>query len=302
MKQFIIKLLIALSLFLACVIIVLVSLDYYGISDDAGYKRFLSKSHSLIIGTSRSAQGVVPYIVDSMLIDSKYDLPINNFSFNVSYSPFGEIYYDAICRKIDTLNYNKKGLYIVAVDPFALCKEVTDWDKDGLRENDKPLRYVKYFHRPQLLYLLMHCRPHQWVIQKHTELHDDGWLEVNANMDSAHVEGNIRLKMQDYNKYIINKSEYRFHWLENTIELLKRHGDVYLIRIPVSLQMFELENSLWPEFDNDINNISLQHSVPYFSFIKESGKYRTTDGNHIYKEDGKKFTRLVCDSIISYIR
>lgn len=302
MKQFIIKLLIALSLFLACVIIMLVSLDYCGISDDTGYKRLLSKNHSLIIGTSRSAQGMVPYIVDSMLVNSGYDLPINNFSFNVSYSPFGEVYYDAICRKIDTLNCNKKGLYIVAVDPFALCMEVTDWDKDGLREDDKPLRYMYYCHRPQFLYLLMNCRPHQWIHNNYAKLHDDGWLEVNANMDSLHVIRNVELKMQDYNKYIINKSEYRLHWLENTIELLKRHGDIYLIRIPVSLQMFELENSLWPDFDDDINNIALLHSVSYFSFIEKSGKYRTTDGNHIYKDDGKKFTRVVCDSIMSHIR
>ena len=61
--------------------------------------------------------------------------------------------------------------------------------------------------------------------------------------------------------------------------------------------MKAIEDALWADFDEDMRTTSQELSVPYFSFIDDCGMYRTTDGNHLYYEDGIKFTKALVDSI-----
>ena len=44
--------------------------------------------------------------------------------------------------------------------------------------------------------------------------------------------------------------------LKKTIQFLKSHGDVYMVRVPVSNEMFLIENQLVSNFDESMLKIS----------------------------------------------
>lgn len=73
---------------------------------DPFYMRFTtSKQNSLILGTSRAAQGLQPKFFDSILKET-----ILNYSFTVAHSPFGKTYLRSIKKKMD-LNSKKRYIY-----------------------------------------------------------------------------------------------------------------------------------------------------------------------------------------------
>jgi len=296
MKTFIYKLLIFAGLTFIGIFAILTFIDRMDYSDDIGYKRVISKGEkSLIIGTSRSAQGVIPSIINTELATNKYDLPIFNFSFNLGMSPYGEAYYKAIKRKIGT-NTNNNSLLIIAVDPWCLSME-KGLDKDGPREEDLILGKLLFYHRPNYQYLFTQCQPNEWFKNKICKMHNDGWLEVNAPMDDASRKDALKRKLDDYKDYKITKSDYRIYWLKKTIELCKLNGTVFLIRVPTSPEIYSMEVCQWEKFDEDMIQLSEEMSVEYISFMSDLSKYRTTDGNHLYKDDAKLFTKSLCDSI-----
>ena len=89
MKLFIKKIL-AFTL-LIIIIHLILGLTADGTTDDF-YLRFTSaKQKSLIIGTSRAAQGIQPQLIDSILDLTATD-KIYNFSFTAQNSPYGEVY------------------------------------------------------------------------------------------------------------------------------------------------------------------------------------------------------------------
>lgn len=304
MKRFIIK-----TLWIGCVIaglfvIFCLFLRYCGFSDFA-YKRFtVGKQHSLVIGTSRSAQGIHPAVINDYFSgNSEFSLPIYNFSFTVTDSPYGEVYYNAI-RKILNADRerNKKGLFILSVDPWSLLMEDT-WDAEGCREKASCVNKIKLTGmNPNFQYLAYYfqLRDMTWVDQT-MQLQDDGWLKINFSMaNTALVNENVKQKCALYRTYRMTKSLYRLCWLEKTIVLLKQYGDVYMCRMPVHVEMLEIENANWGNFEEDIRKISSFHGVPYISFVYEVDKYRTIDGNHLCKDDGALFTKNLCDSIKTY--
>ena len=86
-----------------------------GYTDDVNYFKFSSpKSSSMILGTSRALQGLVPQAIDS--VTGRNDLL--NFAFTLGNSPYGKVYLDAIKKKID--RSKKNGIFILAVDPWAI--------------------------------------------------------------------------------------------------------------------------------------------------------------------------------------
>lgn len=288
----------ALFIELFIVLIALTIIDKIGLSDSF-YKRFTSNdSSSLIVGSSRSAQSIQPQIIDE-LISGKHS--IYNFSGTVSATPFGRLYFKRIQEKILNGVDDNSGLFIISVDPFVLAEDEI-WDKFLFREYKSGITFTRPFTKPNYLYLIKNCRPNQWMSPSIVSLQDDGWLCVDfPNIDdTVIVRHNIELKIADYSERRLHKSGYRMKWLYETIKLFKSRGDVYMCRIPVSKEMKAIEDSQWPDFDEDMRKVSSEMNVPYFSFINEYSNFRTTDGNHLYKEDGAKFTLALCDSIREY--
>ena len=300
MRKFLINITLFLLTFLIVILIIFTYFDYYGYSD-AYYKRIVSdKQTSLIVGTSRAAQALQPHIIDSILSGSAYSLPIYNFSFTVSISPYGKLYYEAIKNKVR--KDNNKGIFIVTVDPFSLAIDTSNvqWDKNVLREQNYHLAKIRFHTKPSYEYLINYCRPNKWVNNNHVYLHDNGWLEVSPpSMDSLSVAYNIELKMKDYYQRKIQKSNYRIYYLEKTIKYLKMYGDVFIVRLPVSTPMQELENILWNDFNDDMIGIANKYHLQYYSFSTDSDLYQTTDGNHLYKTSGADVSRKIATLILN---
>jgi len=276
--------------------IVFTVVDIIGLSDFA-YKRVISKaSGSLIVGTSRAAQALQPSSMNPVLVQAGFS-PVYNFAFTISDSPFGEVYFKAISRKLDRVTDSlSTRLFIVSVDPFSLSS-IDELDRNGIRDTKGILSGLPGFFKPNYFYLIKYFKPKEWVeTGKYQYLHDDGWLEILV--DSTDVGRNKQERIDLYRSYSVRPSQERVTWLDKTIALLQGKGDVYLCRLSTCSEMNEIEDRIWPEFDRDMQAMAEKYSVRYFSFSKDYDRYRTFDGNHIYRDDGRLISKALCDSIL----
>lgn len=261
---------------------------------DPFYLRFTSpKQHSLILGTSRAAQGIRPNVLDTLLKKRNEKLPIFNFSLTLLDSPYGETYYRAIQAKLD--KNTKHGLFVVAIDPWSISSR-SDFNDEI--ETKEVLSKITYFNQnPNYDYLInAYNKPiFSVIIDKFKKkspllLHENGWLEVSVPMDKKSIETRAEDKLKQYkqNLSIYKISPSRINWLEKTISLLKKHGNVVLVRIPVGEQILSLEKELYKPFDSLI--AATFKNTPYLNFVEEGNTYQFVDGNHLYKESAKRFS------------
>ncbi len=269
---------------------------------DAYYVRFTTpRQSSLIIGTSRAAQGLQPAVFDEIIYKNKTK-HFFNYSFSLIDSPFGPAYYESIKRKLDP--NTRDGIFIVAVDPWSISDTSADPNNgDNFVENNSFIAKTKYVnHHPNLFYLLKsYNEPYINIIRKWNtttalNLHKDGWLQVDAPMDSIAVAERLADKIAFYRKNYLTAykfSDLRFSYLVKTISYLQQHGKVYLVRLPVHESIFTIENELMPEFDDKISGIARQVNVPYLNFRLLENEYQYVDGNHLYKTSGRQVSAIV---------
>ena len=91
-----------------------------------------------------------------------------------------------------------------------------------------------------------------------------------------------KAKLKDY-----NFSQIRFDYLKKTIETLKTHGKVYLVRLPVDNRIAAIEARLLPDFDKKIDELAKSEAVPYLNLMNSDTKFTFTDGIHLYKDSAK---------------
>ena len=292
MKVFLKSLFLFGFLVVSILFVIVCVIDFSGWSDWA-YRRLRSSGEkSLIIGTSHANQGIHPDIIDKELSGYGYSYPIFNFAFSANNSPYGEVYFNAIREKLSDEDYHD-GLFILSVNPWSLSLGIAD--KQHYREQDGILVKSKPYISPNILYLWNYCRPIT-LPDKRVVLRDNGWVEVNVPpIDSDSARKRLEPQKKGYKVSIGEKSVYRLKWLSKTISFLKQKGTVFLVRIPVSPAVRELENSIWPEFEQDMTTLSKKFDIDFISF--NCGKYSTTDGFHLHKDAGAIFTKDMCDSI-----
>jgi hypothetical protein len=273
---------------------------------DSYYSRFTtSLQHSLIIGTSRAAQGLQPSVFNEVLYKDKAH-HFFNYSFSLIDSPFGPAYYESIKRK---LNPNvKDGIFIIAVDPWALSSTNED-PNDSLHfiENKRFIGKTKFVDiNPNIPYLVeSYAEPYINIIRKwrgfaDLYVHKDGWLEVVVSMDSTAVAERLENKIKDYRANFLPRykfSSVRQNYLVKTISFLQNHGNVYLVRLPVQQSILDIENELMPDFDEKINNIAGKLDVKYLNFKLMENKYQYVDGNHLYQSSGREVSYKIANWI-----
>jgi hypothetical protein len=269
---------------------------------DAHYKRFTTgKKTCLILGSSRAAQGLQPQYIFEGLADEKDYL---NFSFTVGISPYGEIYLDAIKSKLNTDSDN--GYFILEVSPIMISSKDT-LKKEGLvREAAVLGKQYTYNQNPNWEYILrQYEKPLYKLIlnnnkkDENLELHDDGWLEVNVSMDEKETMKRKKRVLKDYEKRFEEHSfdSDRLHFLVETIKTLQEHGSVYLVRMPIGDDIKNLEENYMPDFDDKMEEVSSKTNILYLNLYHVT-TYQTTDGNHLYKADGKRFSQVVNQLIV----
>lgn len=294
------------NIFLFCILSIVTVFAVFWQADgstDPFYLRFTSNSQSsLILGTSRAAQGILPEVLNEELNRKDF----YNYSFTVGHSPYGAVYLRSIKAKLE--KGKKDGIFILAVDPWSVSSRTRDPnDFKHFRENNLSLGEVSLVnYHPNFEYLLDSYSSQYLDILRRggydkVFLHKDGWLEVTVGMDSIELADRIENKVKVYREENLPKyhfSNYRLEYLAKTISYLKSYGEVYLVRLPINSKIFEIENKLVFDFDDKIENLGRKYSVPYFNLTNRNSDFQYTDGNHLYKESGRKVSRLLSQMII----
>jgi len=253
---------------------------------DYNYAKITGKGNSLIIGTSRSSQGLQP---DTVIKGTKYAHPMLNFAMSSYDSPFSEDYFKAICAKIS--NETTNGLFVVEIDPYAFCS-------DGKAES-KTLKNILLFNtNPNYEYLFKNINPFYKLIERNnthfesSTQHTNGWLEITLPMDSANVKNRSNIKiniaLENIKNYKI--SDERINYFKKTIHFLQQHGTVVLLRLPAHEKMIEMENKYFSKLFNQLEKLIKNEKLKYFDFSSSNKKYQYVDANHLYKKDALSFS------------
>jgi hypothetical protein len=264
---------------------------------DAFYGRFASPpAGSLVLGTSRAAQGIQPAVLTAQL-GARFEGPLLNYAFTLTHSPYGPAYLRSIQRKLrpDV----KNGLFIVAVDPWSLSLTGPEGSFPEAQSFIGQLHQVS--QNPNLAYLTRYqTKPLYRLLLDYAtateRLHPDGWLEVRIGTDSAQVRARTAQKLRDYRALAASQhlSTGRLQALRQTMQFLKQHGRVCLVRLPVGPGLLQLEQQYQPDFDPLMRKMAAQAAVPYLDYSLLP--YATTDGNHLQRAASKAFSeRLAKD-------
>lgn len=274
-----------------------------GYSDGIYLKFTTPKQTSLIIGTSKAAQGIHPKILNKVL--ERED--IYNYGFTVIHSPFGPAYLKSIQNK---LKKSEDGVFIIAVDPHSISSKTKDPNNIlGFRENETAVGAIENVNTyPNFEYLLFHY-PEQYIyiltrkIRYVSQglLHEDGLVETGLSTDPELVQQRINEKIVSYTQQTeeYKFSEIRLQYLEKTILFLKQFGNVYIVRLPVVKPLLKLENSIIPDFDDKIEAICKKNNLRYLNFTNRATKYTYDDGNHLDTESGKLLSKEIGEWIKS---
>lgn len=265
---------------------------------DAFYGRFASPpAGSLIVGTSRAAQGIQPAVLAAGL-RGQFDGPWLNYAFTLTHSPYGPAYLRSIRRKLRA--EVKHGVFIVAVDPWSLS--LTGPEGRFPEENSFIGQLHEVSQTPNLAYLARYqTKPLYRLLLDYAtateRLHPDGWLEVRIGTDSAQVRARTARKLQDYQQLAASQhlSAGRLVALRQTIHLLQQHGRVYLVRLPVGPALLQLEQTYQPGFDQLMRRTAATLAVPYLDYSAQP--YATTDGNHLQRAASTAFSQQLASDL-----
>ncbi|WP_419488508.1 hypothetical protein [Chryseobacterium bernardetii] len=301
MKKFLIKI---VPYFVAVLIVLAILGSYADGNTDDNYMHFaVKKPKNIILGDSRGSQGVVPEV-----LKNKLSTNFDNFSLNIVQSPYGQVYFKALKRKLDT--ETKDGIFILTVGPWNLSLNKNIKNEKDFPEEHSPLNDMYFYDRsPNYEYLLKHYTRSWFKIyteraeagKSNSFLHDDGWMEININMNADSVAARTRRKEMDYKLLAstVELSPARIKAFNEIINYLRTKGSVYIVRIPTSQTLTAIEDRKYPHFSELLKDIGHKQNVKVFDFSKKYADYNYTDGNHMYKESSKKLTAQIADSILA---
>lgn len=296
MKKFVIKCVIFLLLFGG---IFIWMLSRYGGYADYFYVKFTTpKQHSMILGDSRSMQGILPSIVNRNL-DNQFEKPVYNYSFTLGQIAYGPAYLESIKRKLDPNTRN--GVFILNVSPWILTeRELDDPQNNRYFESDMPPHNMQSVDRkPNLEYVYRNFSYFHFkaIFRGITQTHEDGWLEQQLPTDQSELKQWKIDLLQDFGQKAKTwkPSSYRMAALNETVAYLSRYGKVYLVRMPVDAEVLAIEDDFWADFDAQVKSVSVKNRAPYFRF--GAGRFTTYDGNHLDNSETVRFTKVLCDSI-----
>jgi len=264
---------------------------------DEFYVRFTTpKANSLVIGSSRAAQGFVP---------EEWPRPISNFAFTMANSPYGEVYNRAIFEKLEMTS---AGDVIVEVNPLTFSFDTVEnplQDDALFAEKGKHLDRMHFFNNdPNLEYLFTSFDGpliKLWAEPSKYNLHEDGWLEVggDAHVDPIARQVTIDKAKSNYQKVFLTKrlSQDRIAAFRELLATLRPIKNVHLVRFPVSPEMLKLEHDYCPEFDSLMETMANAAGIDYLNYAKESDVYVTNDLHHLNKKFGRLFTKKLSEDI-----
>ncbi|RZJ47668.1 MAG: hypothetical protein EOO19_09175, partial [Chryseobacterium sp.] len=270
---------------------------------DDNYLHFaVPKPQNVILGDSRGSQAVV-----SSVLSNKLSKQFDNFSLNITQSPYGQMYLKALKRKLDPKTND--GIFILTVDPWNLTLHKNVKKEDEYPEMKSPFKNMYFYNMsPNYEYLLKNYKRSWFKIyleraeigRSNTYLHADGWMEVDVNMQKDSVQKREIEKVSFYKQFANenHQSQERLNAFNDIISYLKNKGKVYIVRIPASEGIMKIENQRFPQFNDMMKDIAKKNNLNYFDFSANYNDYVYTDGNHMYKESSKVLSSQIADSIL----
>lgn len=264
---------------------------------DYFYNRFtVPKADHLILGSSRAAQGITP-----SEIRKEYPVEFFNYSFTNFNSPYGPCYFSAAKKKFTT----KKGATtILEVNPFTLSNYLRNMaeDEEVFEECETaPSNMLVVDANPNFEYIIRNysddlrtltgIKPRPYSIY----LHDDGWLEIEMPFDTAYFRKNTEEKVKNYSELTpkMKPSTERWKALDKMVSYFKKFGNVYLVRVPVSPEMEEIERNYYPSFHSDVSAFANRKKIDYLNYFYLNDSLYFTDGNHLHRESAGKFSKIL---------
>lgn len=301
------KLLINITVYLLLMFLLILAVFYSanGSSIDRLYLKFTTnEKNSLILGTSKAAEGLQPKIINDIL--GRDD--IYNYAFTLDHSPFGPAYLKSIYNKLN--KSTKDGVFIITVDPYSISIEKGKTDKSiNFKENEFAVGKIANVNTFPNFDYLIHQYPYQYFyllapninLKNPRLLHNDGWYESNLSMDEKMVEFRTNENVSNYTRVAFERkfSEVRFNYLKKIIKLLSNHGQVYIVRLPVIEPLLKLENSVVPDFDLKIQNLCNKFNLCYLNLTTNQENYSFLDGNHLNRNSSSIVSKEVATWINS---
>jgi len=268
---------------------------------DYFYNRFTQpKASSLILGSSRAAQGINP----SELVEET-SVEFFNYSFTNYNSPYGQCYFNAVKRKFAETT---GGITILEVNPFTLSnyKRNMTGDEEIFEECSTP---------PSNMWFVETEPNFEYIIRNYSEdlrtltgiksrpysiyLHDDGWLEIEMPFDTAYFRKNTEEKVKNYNELTpkMKPSIARWKALHEMVSYFKKFGNVYLVRVPVSPEMEKIERNYYPSFHSEVMALANRSEVDYLNYFHLNDSLYFTDGNHLHCESAKTFSMILGEDL-----
>jgi len=279
----------------------------FGGEVDYFYEKFTTpKAKSLIIGDSRSFQGIQPKEINEYFKTTDLELPMLNYSFTIAQAIIGPLYNESIYKKLDPST--KNGLFIISITPEMLTEHKGFSHRDGeFREAGQPPHNMQFVNmNPNFEYLFKNIRFFHFkgMFRQNSKTHKDGWLEEtnlpsNKEVFESWKEVQIHLFLEDAKKSKI--SQLRVQSLNHLIQRLKKQGHVFLLRMPISKEFYAYEEQYFPEFDRIMDSTANTNHITYINFKNHDAVYKTYDGHHLDKFSGKQFTNDLSHLINRYI-
>lgn len=258
---------------------------------------------NLIIGTSRASQAIQPKV-----LKEEMNMSFFNFAFNGSLSKYGDVYTQAILKKLDA--ESKDGIFIVTVDPWSVSTKQGEETQFPLAHDQQNyLNQLSSFTGEVNLPFLYHnynygCMHLIWDYYKKGSLsitHEDGWLEIIRDTAQSRIDERkarkLAAKQSEIEQYEF--SEYRWSCLRSLIMELRKKGKVYLVRLPISKEFYQLEQNHFDKFDKGIKSLTAEMNVPYWDMINLQDSVKYNDGHHINRYFAPYISRHISDWIVN---
>lgn len=285
---------------------------FIGGDDNSFYARFTTFSQpSLVVGSSRAAQGIRPTVFNSSSLE--FTRPLYNFCFTEAHSPYGPTYFRSIRRKLK--DGTTGGLYLLEVNPWVVSSRRSI--------NDNPSRFIERGLEVSNTRLVNSIDPnYEFLLQIYAEpfykaaLYDlidvvgpdpagpyrvtsSGWTRHDASMDSQDVAQRSRFELKKAKEFAHEQelSKTRLRYLRKTISFLRRHGDVYLVRLPLLEAYRQQEEAYLPQFDSLMTSIARDEEAHYINMSGHGERYRLTDGEHLYRRDALTASKWLLSAI-----
>lgn len=311
MKDFFIKLTVFTFIFISLYVLALKTLSNGYV--DVYYKKFTQEAGGLIIGVSKASKGINPDIIENELKEFNFETPIVNFALNVSNSKYGDVYFEAIKKKLKQQT-SKKQLFIISVSPGSFTApanlkavDIIEMDKkntiigkvDWVKTTPNYNYIVETYDQP------LYNAFHSYDKDPKFTMHKNGWVEIKLNdsLNDSIVNKDILfwkgVLLRHFKKEIDKQeiSNYRINSFIEIVKFLKSRGRVFVLTIPEDKEFIETEKLFWANFETQMDSITSQLDVPFFNYWHLSNKLRTYDGLHLESDSAKKFTLMLSKDI-----